>query len=465
MKTERLNETSARALLDAQKKYFATGATRPLQFRLGQLEALYKALERHTPALEEALKQDLGKSRFESYASEIGMVLAGISHIRRHLARWMKPRTKLAPVQLFPGRSRVELVPYGCVYILGPYNYPVQLLLEPLAEALAAGNCAVVSPSELTPHVAEAISTMLAEVFPPEYVCCVPAGIENNTLMLHSRFDYIFFTGSPRVGRIVMQAAAENLVPVTLELGGKIPVIVAKDAHLPTACERIVWGKLMNAGQTCVAPDYVLVDRSIQEEFLQGLEGAIRRFYGEDAQQSPDYGRIVNEGHIRRLSRILEEDRAFVRCGGRVDAADRYIEPTILCPDGMDAACMQEELFGPLLPVFAYDDLTEALETINKGEKPLALYVFSQNKALVRRVLDSTASGGVSVNDTIGHILDPDLPFGGVGQSGMGAYHGHAGFLTFSHRRSVLHRGLFPMRAAFPPFSEAGERIVRRLMR
>lgn len=465
MKTERLNETSARALLDVQKKYFATGVTRPLQFRLGQLEALYKALERHTPALEEALKQDLGKSRFESYASEIGMVLAGISHIRRHLARWMKPRTKLAPVQLFPGRSRVELVPYGCVYILGPYNYPVQLLLEPLAEALAAGNCAVVSPSELTPHVAEAVSTMLAEVFPPEYVCCVPAGIENNTLMLHSRFDYIFFTGSPRVGRIVMQAAAENLVPVTLELGGKSPVIVAKDAHLPTACERIVWGKLMNAGQTCVAPDYVLVDRSIQEEFLQGLEGAIRRFYGEDAQQSPDYGRIVNEGHIRRLSRILEKDRAFVRCGGRVDAADRYIEPTILCPDGMDAACMQEELFGPLLPVFAYDDLTEALETINKGEKPLALYVFSQNKALVRRVLDSTASGGVSVNDTIGHILDPDLPFGGVGQSGMGAYHGHAGFLTFSHRRSVLHRGLFPMRAAFPPFSEAGERIVRRLMR
>lgn len=465
MKTERLNETSARALLDVQKKYFATGATRPLQFRLGQLETLYKALERHTPALEAALKQDLGKSRFESYASEIGMVLAGISHIRRHLARWMKPRTKLAPVQLFPGRSRVELVPYGCVYILGPYNYPVQLLLEPLAEALAAGNCAVVSPSELTPHVAEAVSTMLAEVFPPEYVCCVPAGIENNTLMLHSRFDYIFFTGSPRVGRIVMQAAAENLVPVTLELGGKSPVIVAKDAHLPTACERIVWGKLMNAGQTCVAPDYVLVDRSIQEEFLQGLEGAIRRFYGEDAQQSPDYGRIVNEGHIRRLSRILEEDRAFVRCGGRVDAADRYIEPTILCPDGMDAACMQEELFGPLLPVFAYDDLTEALETLNKGEKPLALYVFSQNKALVRRVLDSTASGGVSVNDTIGHILDPDLPFGGVGQSGMGAYHGHAGFLTFSHRRSVLHRGLFPMRAAFPPFSEAGERIVRRLMR
>ena len=221
MKHERLTETSARALLDAQKTYFATGATRPLEFRLRQLQALYKALERYAPALEAALKEDLGKSRFESYTSEIGMVLAGISHIRRHLARWMKPRAKFAPVQLFPGRSRVEPVPYGCVYILGPYNYPVQLLLEPLAEALAAGNCAVVSPSELTPHVAEAVSAMLAETFPPEYVCCVPAGIENNTRMLHSRFDYIFFTGSPRVGRIVMQAAAENLVPVTLELAAK----------------------------------------------------------------------------------------------------------------------------------------------------------------------------------------------------------------------------------------------------
>lgn len=413
MKHERLTETSAHALLDAQKTYFATGATRPLEFRLRQLQALYKALERHAPALEAALKEDLGKSRFESYTSEIGMVLAGISHIRRHLARWMKPRAKFAPVQLFPGRSRVEPVPYGCVYILGPYNYPVQLLLEPLAEALAAGNCAVVSPSELTPHVAEAVSAMLAETFPPEYVCCVPAGIENNTRMLHSRFDYIFFTGSPRVGRIVMQAAAENLVPVTLELGGKSPVIVARDAHLATACERIVWGKLMNAGQTCVAPDYVLVDRSIQEEFLQGLQAAIRRFYGPDAQQSPDYGRIVNEGHIRRLGRILEADREAIRFGGRVDEADRYIEPTILCPNSMDAACMQEELFGPLLPVFAYDDLNGALEIINKGEKPLALYVFSRDKALVRRVLDSTASGGVSVNDTIGHILDPNLPFGG----------------------------------------------------
>lgn len=465
MKTERLNETSARALLDAQKTYFATGATRPLEFRLRQLRALYKALERHAPALEAALKEDLGKSRFESYTSEIGMVLAGISHIRRHLARWMKPRAKFAPVQLFPGRSRVEPVPYGCVYILGPYNYPVQLLLEPLAEALAAGNCAVVSPSELTPHVAEAVSAMLAEAFPPEYVCCVPAGIENNTLMLHSRFDYIFFTGSPRVGRIVMQAAAENLVPVTLELGGKSPVIVARDAHLATACERIVWGKLMNAGQTCVAPDYVLVDRSIQEEFLQGLQSAIRRFYGPDAQKSPDYGRIVNEGHIRRLGRILEADREAIRFGGRVDEADRYIEPTILCPNSMDAACMQEELFGPLLPVFAYDDLNGALEIINKGEKPLALYVFSRDKALVRRVLDSTASGGVSVNDTIGHILDPDLPFGGMGQSGMGNYHGQAGFLTFSHQRSVLRRGLFPMRVAFPPFTEKGERTVRRLMR
>lgn len=465
MNTKRLTEESAHALLHSQKEFFATGATRTLEFRLRQLDALYKALEQHATVLEQALRQDLGKSRFESYASEIGMVLAGITHVRRHLARWMKSHTKLSPMHLFPGHSRVEPVPYGCVYILGPYNYPVQLLLEPLAEAMAAGNCAVVSPSELTPHVAEAIGNMLAETFSPEYVCCVPAGIENNTLMLHSRFDYIFFTGSPRVGRIVMQAAAENLVPVTLELGGKSPVIVAKDAHLATACERIAWGKLMNAGQTCVAPDYVLVDRSIKEEFLKGLEEAVRGFYGTDAQKSPDYGRIVNEGHIRRLGRILDEDRAFIRFGGRVDAQDRYIEPTILCPDNMDAACMQEELFGPLLPVFAYDDLDEALKIINAAERPLALYVFSRSKALVRRVLNNTTSGGVSVNDVIGHILDPDLPFGGVGQSGMGNYHGHAGFLTFSHQRSVFQRGLMPMRTAFPPFNEKNERTVRRLMR
>lgn len=461
-----LTPETAQEILCRQKKFFQSGKTLPLNARQEQLDRLYTAIQTWKPVLEQALMQDLGKAKFESYTSEIGLVLADIAHTSKHLKCWMKPKKVKTPIYIFPARSRVEYTPYGSVFIMGPYNYPFQLVMEPLVGALAAGNCAVISPSELTPHVAAAIKAMLAETFAPEYVQCVDGSIENNTVLLHSPFDYIFFTGSVSVGKIVMAAAAENLIPVTLEMGGKSPVIVDRTARLEAACERIVWGKLMNAGQTCVAPDYVLVDRSIKEEFLQQMTKTIRRFYGEDAEQSPDFGRIVNQRHMQRLEKILENDKADIYYGGRINREKRYIEPTILCPKNTQAACMQEELFGPILPVFAYDKVEQAMQFIRQGETPLALYVFSENKGFVRRVLDGTASGGVSINDTISHITNPELPFGGKGHSGMGAYHGSRSFYTFSHRRSVLNRSTrVRLQLVFPPFSEKKYRQASQILK
>lgn len=450
-----VTEQEVQRLLEAQRNYFAQGHTRPYAFRAAQLRGLRQAILDHQAQLERALRADLGKSAFESYATEIGFLLASIRHAMRHLKKWMKPRREKTPFYLLPAQSRVIRQPYGCVYIIGPYNYPFQLLMEPLVGAIAAGNCAVLSPSELAPHVAEVTMDILAEAFPRDYVACVDGGVENNTLLLHAGFDKIFFTGSVGVGRIVMEAAARQLIPVTLELGGKSPVIVDKTANLPLACQRILWGKLMNAGQTCVAPDYVFVAEERKMEFLEGLKQTIRAFYGEDPKVSPDYGRIINERHIRRLSAILERDRDDLYWGGAVDPEQRYLEPTILCPSTMEAACMQEELFGPILPVIGYTDLGQVLSYINRNPKPLALYLFSEDRAWIDRIIHRTASGGVSVNDTISHLINPNLPFGGVGTSGMGNYHGVHSFDAFSHARSIYRKTTrLRMGLVFPPFSD-----------
>ena len=355
----------------------------------------------------------------------------------------------------------------GSVLIIGPFNYPFQLLIEPLVAALAAGNTAVLSPSELTPHTAAVIKELISDTFPPEHVFCSDGGIENNDKLLHSRFDKIFFTGSIPVGKIVMRAAAENLIPVTLELGGKSPVIVTPSSKLNVACERIAWGKFMNAGQTCVAPDYVFVHRSIFDDFLKTFRGTVRRFYGEDIRRNADYGRIVNERHMKRLVGILEKDADAVAFGGEYDLASRFLAPTVLCPkDISHAACMQEEIFGPILPVFPYDDLDEALSFIRSSEKPLALYLFGEDKRELDAILKNTSSGGVSINDTVSHIIHPDLPFGGVGQSGMGNYHGEFGFLCFTHLRSVLTRSTrIRMDLAYPPFSDKKLKTIKKYMK
>ena len=450
-------------LTEAQKQFFETGRTRDLAFRICQLQLLADAMRKNETVLEEALKKDLGKSVFESYATEIGFVLADIRYTIQNLQKWSAPKRVRTPLYLFPGKSKIQKEPYGSVLILGPYNYPVQLLAEPLIGAIAAGNCAVLKPSELTPHVSKAMYQIVHSTFKEEYIACVEGGVEVNQELLSQKFDYIFFTGSERVGRIVMKAAAENLTPVTLELGGKSPVIIEKTANIKEAARRIAWGKLLNAGQTCVAPDYVLVDESRKQQFLTEMKTAFSHLYGKEIKKNPDFGRIVNERHMERLQKILEQDAKYLFCGGEADALQRYIEPAILdLGKDQNAASMQEELFGPILPVLSYHKLEDAVRFVNKRAKPLALYLFTKKRSAERFVLERVSSGGVCVNDTISHLINPDLPFGGVGASGMGQYHGKYSFDTFTHEKSVFYKPAdWNLPVCYPPFTKGKMNLVK----
>lgn len=450
-------------LTEAQKQFFETGRTRDLAFRICQLQLLADAMRKNETVLEEALKKDLGKSVFESYATEVGFVLADIRYTIQNLQKWSAPKRVRTPLYLFPGKSKIQKEPYGSVLILGPYNYPVQLLAEPLIGAIAAGNCAVLKPSELTPHVSEAMYQIVHSTFKEEYIACVEGGVEVNQELLSQKFDYIFFTGSERVGRIVMKAAAENLTPVTLELGGKSPVIIEKTANIKEAARRIAWGKLMNAGQTCVAPDYVLVDESRKQQFLTEMKTAFSHLYGKEIKKNPDFGRIVNERHMERLQKILEQDAKYLFCGGEADTLQRYIEPAILdLGKDQNAASMQEELFGPILPVLSYHKLEDAVRFVNKRAKPLALYLFTKKRSAEKFVLERVSSGGVCVNDTINHLINPDLPFGGVGASGMGQYHGKYSFDTFTHEKSVFYKPAdWNLPVCYPPFTKGKMNLVK----
>lgn len=450
-------------LTEAQKQFFETGRTRDLAFRICQLQLLADAMRKNETVLEEALKKDLGKSVFESYATEIGFVLADIRYTIQNLQKWSAPKRVRTPLYLFPGKSKIQKEPYGSVLILGPYNYPVQLLAEPLIGAIAAGNCAVLKPSELTPHVSKAMYQIVHSTFKEEYIACVEGGVEVNQELLSQKFDYIFFTGSERVGRIVMKAAAENLTPVTLELGGKSPVIIEKTANIKEAARRIAWGKLMNAGQTCVAPDYVLVDESRKQQFLTEMKNAFFHLYGKEIKKNPHFGRIVNERHMERLQKILEQDAKYLFCGGEADALQRYIEPAILdLGKDQNAASMQEELFGPILPVLSYHKLEDAVRFVNKRAKPLALYLFTKKRSAEKFVLERVSSGGVCVNDTISHLINPDLPFGGVGASGMGQYHGKYSFDTFTHEKSVFYKPAdWNLPVCYPPFTKGKMNLVK----
>ena len=461
-----ISEKQIKELLNNQNEYFTQGNTLTFEFRVRQLKNLKNAIIKYEEELKTALYKDLGKSNFESYTSEIGFVLSSISHTIKHLKKWMKPEKKKTPISLFLSKSMVVKEPYGSVYIIGPYNYPFQLLIEPLIGALAAGNCAVLSPSELTPYVSEVIKKIIKSTFESKYVSCIDGGIENNTKLLNAGFDYIFFTGSVNVGKIVMEAASKKLIPVTLELGGKSPVIIDENVNLKVACERILWGKLMNAGQTCVSPDYIFVHSKIKDEFLDEMKAVLHRFYGDNIKNNFDYGRIVNNNHVKRLKNILNRDKKYIFVGGTVDEEQRYIEPTILCPDDFNVASMQEEIFGPILPVFGYDDLSKALSYIRKNPKPLALYIFSNDKEIIKKIIDNTSSGGVSINDTISHIINTNLPFGGVGTSGIGSYHGKYSFTTFSHHRSILKRSTkIRTSLIYPPFTDKKLRMVKKVLR
>ncbi|MCX8092367.1 MAG: aldehyde dehydrogenase family protein [Verrucomicrobiae bacterium] len=451
------------SLLRQQRASFQTGATRSLEFRRAQLRRLQAALERHEASLLEAIHADLRRAAHDAYLSEIGFVLREIHYALRNLPAWMKPQRRSVPLLARPGRAWVQPEPLGVALILGPWNYPVQLLLLPLVSALAAGNCAVLKPSEFAPHTAEAIARLIRDTFSEDYVAVCPGGRDVAEALLREQFDKIFFTGGTAAGRAVMAAAAKHLTPVTLELGGKCPCLVCADAPLEVTARRIAWGKFMNAGQTCVAPDFVLAEQPIRHRLLEALQRAVREFYGDDPRQSPHYGRIVNRRHFERLTGLLNAGR--IVCGGQQDVDTLYLAPTILADVPPDAPVMQEEIFGPILPVLTFEQLDEALAKLADRPTPLALYLFTNDRAVQQRVLARTRSGGVCLNDTVMHLLSKDLPFGGLGESGMGAYHGRAGFEAFSHYRSVLRRGFWPdFRLRYPP-PRVGLPTLRRMAR
>ncbi len=423
--------------IQAQRDFFRSLATRPLKFRIEALKKLRSAILNNRTLLEKALYRDLSKSPFESYTTEIGIVLSEIDCHIGHLRRWTKPHRVPTPLFLMPSRSRVVYQPLGCVLIIAPWNYPLQLTLNPLVGAISAGDCAILKPSPAAAASADAIVKIINETFPENYIHAFPGEEQTMQELLSERFDHIFYTGGSRFGKTVMQAAAQHLTPVTLELGGKSPCIVDSDADIRIAARRIGWGKFLNAGQTCVAPDYVLVHKSVNESFAAALKDSVERFFGTDPAASPDYPRIINEKSVRRLSGLLQGAGRIV-FGGSCDTASRYFAPTAVEVRDTECQLMQQEIFGPILPIIEYEDIRQALDFIAGREKPLALYYFGRKKSAARRVIAETASGGVCINDTVVHLGNRHLPFGGIGDSGMGRYHGHASFAVFSNLKAVL---------------------------
>jgi len=422
--------------VDRQRRFFETGATRSYDFRMRQLTKLKDAIVEYQEEIQDALKADIGRPPFEAYI-EISTAIEDLKHTLKHLKGWMKPKRVGTSMWAQPGRSRIESTPQGVTFLLGPYNYPFLLLIQPLIGAIAAGNTAVLKPSSLNPTVADVVEKMMKQCFSEEYVAVFKGSTEVTNALLEERFDHIFFTGSPRVGRIVMAAAAKHLTKVTLELGGKSPTIVHKDANLKVAARRILSGKMLNVGQTCVAPDHLHVHADIRDEFEQVLVDTLQEFYGDDPGQSPDLGRMINDRHFERVAGLI--DKAKVLVGGETDAGQRYIAPTLLKDVSMDDAIMQEEIFGPVLPILSYSTLEELVGNLKRlPEHPLALYLFTGSEQVERHVLDNTQFGGGCINNTVMHVANPNLPFGGVGESGMGAYHGRNSFDVFSHQRSIL---------------------------
>jgi aldehyde dehydrogenase (NAD+) len=440
---------------------FGSGRTRPLAWRKQQLEQIIRMHEDHKQEFLDALHADLGKPAFEAFASDVGQGLSEAKSALKKLKTWTRPE-RVGGIPLM-GRGRIIHEPLGVVLIISPWNYPIGLLLSPLVGAVAAGNAVVLKPSEVTPHTSAALAKRIPEYMDPEAITLVEGGVPETTALLEQRFDHIFYTGNGRVAQVVMQAAARNLTPVTLELGGKSPCIVHEDADIETAARRIAWGKFVNAGQTCIAPDYVLVHESQEEALVGALERSVGEFYGDDPKTTPDYARIVDHRHHERLSTLMKDGTpAF---GGDLDAEQKYVAPTVLRNVSPHAPIMQDEIFGPILPILSVKSIDEAIEFVNGREKPLALYLFTQSSSVEDDVLRRTSSGGACVNGTLMHIMDARLPFGGVGASGMGAYHGRHSFETFSHRKSVLTRGTrFDPKLMYPPYSERLAKLMQRFM-
>lgn len=446
--------------IQAQREYFLSGATISAKARKAALDALHRAVKKYEQPLLEAMKKDLGKSASEAYMCEVGLTLGEIKYARSHVGSWASPTHRLAPLANFPARQKIVKDPYGVVLIMSPWNYPVLLTLGPLVAALAAGNCVCVKPSAYSPNTSAVMHQMLTEAFDAKHVYCVTGGRQENQTLLDQQFDYIFFTGGVNVGKMVMEKAAKHLTPVTLELGGKSPVIIDSTANLRLAARRIAFGKWLNCGQTCIAPDYVLCHRDVRKRFVELLVEEARKQYGAEPLLNSDYGKMINEKHFSRVSGLINPDK--VVWGGQTDAASLRIAPTVM--DGVleQDAVMQEEIFGPLMPVIEVESMQEAYDFINRRPHPLALYLFTTSSKVKKQFVSGLRFGGGCINDTIMHIATHNLPFGGVGNSGMGAYHGKTGFDTFTHQKAVVSKPNFldlPLR--YQPYNKLKDWVIK----
>ncbi|MDZ8184494.1 MAG: aldehyde dehydrogenase family protein [Nostoc sp. ChiSLP02] len=422
-------------IIQNQRVFFQSGKTKDVNFRIEQLQTLKQAILENTEEIIQALEADLHKPVVETYLTEIS-VIKDIDYAIKHIKAWTTPKKAPVSLDFFSYSARIYPEPLGVVLIIGPWNYPFNLIISPLIGAIAAGNCAIIKPSEIASHTSTIVAKIFTKYFQPNYIAVVEGGVEASQKLLAEKFDHIFFTGGTAIGKIIMAAAAKHLTPVTLELGGKSPCIVDTEINLEHTARRITWGKFINGGQTCIAPDYLVVDKKIKKDLIDEIKKCIKEFYGDNPADSPDFARIISQKHFDRLVKFLEDGEVTI--GGETKASERYIAPTIIDNVSLEDSVMQEEIFGPILPIIEYSDITEAIALINSKPKPLALYLFSQNKNLQKRVLQETSSGGVCINDTIMHVGVSSLPFGGVGDSGIGNYHGKASFDTFSHYKSVL---------------------------
>lgn len=448
-----------------QKEFFESGKTINVDYRIKSLKKLNDIIKKNEDKILSELKKDLGKSNFEGYVTEVGILYDDINFHIKNVKKWSSEEKRKSPIVYYPSKSYIYKEPYGVTLIIGPFNYPFQLVIAPLIGAISAGNTAIIKPSENSRNIALLLEKLINENFPGGYLRVVNplGGKETVSLLLDKPFDYIFFTGSVRVGKLVMQKAAQHLTPVTLELGGKSPCIVDSDAKLKLAAKRIVWGKFLNAGQTCVAPDYLCVHKSVKDELLKLIINEIRVQFGENVRNSEDYPRIVNKSSLERLSGYLNDGKIYY--GGNIDEDNLYMEPTLIIKPDLNSPLMSDEIFGPILPILVYEDLDNVIKFINHREKPLALYYFSESKKKIKYVLTSTTSGGVTINDTIIHVANPNLPFGGVGNSGVGKYHGKESFETFTHNKSVMKRGTFiEFNIRFAPYKNKLN-LVKRIMK
>ena len=453
------------ALLEKQRVYYRSGATIPVKFRVDQLRKLYETVKKHQNEINDALKSDLGKSHYEGFMCESGLVLTEISYMIKHTRKFAKRKTVATPLAQFHSHSYKQPVPYGNTLIMSPWNYPFLLTLDPLADAIAAGNTAIVKPSAYSPATSKIVEKIIQECFSPEYVAVVTGGRAENAALLDQKFDFVFFTGSQAVGREVLRHTAEHLTPAVLELGGKSPCIVDASANIGLAAKRIVWGKYLNCGQTCVAPDYILCERSIKDEFVKAVVAEIKKQYGNDPLKNKEYGKIINEKHFARLCGLIDQKKVVI--GGNTNADTCQIAPTVMDNVTYDDAVMGEEIFGPIMPILTFDDFDAVVDELKQKDKPLALYLFTSNKKHVKRVTTELSYGGGCINDVVIHLATSNMGFGGVGESGMGSYHGKNGFDAFSHYKSIVDKKTWldlPMR--YQPFkSKLYEKLLHIFLR